>query len=814
MKPCLALFATLAFLGTMSSQASDDETAPLVIHVATIGSDGAEGSKAAPVATVERAIALLPRGGTILLRAGVYRQAVKIEETPTDAPLTIQPEEDAEVIFDGGIPIAGWERQGDDGDFYVSTAAAPPMAFLWDRSRRVRFIRALDEAGARAWPGSFCVLKGGAIFLHPADGVAPGDSIERSELSRGFIVLRHQVTIKGIRFRNFFGNQYSAAISIGAVRDVEVSDCEIENASKGIAIMPLAERVSIVRCSIRDVHLGIANSGNAITIKECVLESASGAFAIHGLNSVLNCGIRLYHPGVGATVRDNVTAGFWVGLRIKTAVNDELRTASPFLIEHNTFTDGISLTPQVQQQFDQRDRFSANVYAANNDDAHVLETLRRDGVEMDGNYRYTPGHLAKTEKTEKAETADAIPFEDMPGGNLRLLPGITPSHDAAGTPIGASIVQVQWRPEVAALLAGNTEAERTPKRMQSLPAQRTPGVPLVIHVQAHADPAQANGTPEHPYPSLQTALDQVEPGDTVMLGEGVFTEAAVLNRGGTKEAPVTIKGAGPRATFLDGGRRLDTLLTLQGAGHVRIEGLHFRMFREAGIKVEKSPSVAIDDCCFINAEIASTEPASGMGIFMTGSPSARITRCITSRTKVGFKLVESPRAEIRNNTAFKNLNTALELVRSSRETEITYNSFGFSSHAAIYLWDQDSAAMKSLVCDYNNFAMRLYDYQKYNPTRTEAPKIETIAIAGRYGSVAGGKAVIDHLDSFIDNKPRIRYERLADWQKASGKDRHSLYIDPGYIDPLAGDFRLEKGSPNLLSKNKFIGAEPPADSNP
>lgn len=43
----------------------------------------------------------------------------------------------------------------------------------------------------------------------------------------------------------------------------------------------------------------------------------------------------------------------------------------------------------------------------------------------------------------------------------------------------------------------------------------------------------------------------------------------------------------------------------------------------------------------------------------------------------------------------------------------------------------------------------------------------------------------------------VRLHTFEDWQRFSGKDRHSLFQDPKYHDLLSFDFRLSPDSPNI-----------------
>lgn len=761
------------------------------IYVSPGGRSDADGTRENPVSTPQEGVALLPEGGTLVLKKGIYRQTLRLSATSsTPAPLVIQGEEGA--IFDGGAALKEWRQE--EKNLYSaplpegSTRAA---LHLWDRARRIRLTRVLDEAAVRAWPSAFCVRGDGRIFMHLPEGETPGATIECSLSSKGIVILRPGIILRGIHFRNFFGDQYSAAIDVGAVRDVEIEQCRMENIAKGVSIVARAEEIRILRCDIRDVATGIASSGDAVTVADTIIEAASGSFAVHDLLNVLNCGIRLYFPGLGATVRGNVTGGFQYGLRIKTGQKmPREKERKPFLIEHNTFSDGMSVTLGSVTELGPQDRFAKNIVAYREEDKIIFNHFKDQSVVVEGNYLFAPGVSPGYIGTGEGAQTGPEPFIDMLGGDLRLQPTMN-----LPLKTGASIVKVEWRNRDTFQKSNAPVARKT---AGASPVQRRDLKPLDIYVRADADAEQADGTAASPYPSLQPALDQAEPGDVIHVAAGIYMSPAVLTRSGTPSAPIVIRGEGNQTTFFDGGRRVPVLLSLQGVQHVRVENIQFRWFAEAGLKVENSKSATITQCRFLNAEADGKGAVIGFGVFMEKSPRCTISHCITVRNRVGFKLVASPQVVIEHNTGFKNLNTALEMVRSAYKSVIRHNSFGYSSHAAIYLWEPDAAALKSLECDYNNYAMRLPDGEGKGAGIGRG--------RGNYGPVAVGKAVVDLLDAAVDNRPRTRYADLRTWQKSSGKDQHSVFVDPMYAAPLEGDFRLLEGSPNRLSGPGFIGA--------
>ncbi len=75
----------------------------------------------------------------------------------------------------------------------------------------------------------------------------------------------------------------------------------------------------------------------------------------------------------------------------------------------------------------------------------------------------------------------------------------------------------------------------------------------------YVDPVQgddaATGDQDAPWRTLQHALRQLRPGDTLVLRGGVYYEQTALVRSGTAESPITIESAPGELAILDGGLR-------------------------------------------------------------------------------------------------------------------------------------------------------------------------------------------------------------------------------------------------------------------
>jgi hypothetical protein len=80
----------------------------------------------------------------------------------------------------------------------------------------------------------------------------------------------------------------------------------------------------------------------------------------------------------------------------------------------------------------------------------------------------------------------------------------------------------------------------------------TPAREIVVDA-AHPQAADTNpGTPERPLKTVAKAAAQAEPGDTVLVGPGVYREYVRLTKSGTAAAPIVIQARTPGKTVLTG----------------------------------------------------------------------------------------------------------------------------------------------------------------------------------------------------------------------------------------------------------------------
>lgn len=308
-----------------------------------------------------------------------------------------------------------------------------------------------------------------------------------------------------------------------------------------------------------------------------------------------------------------------------------------------------------------------------------------------------------------------------------------------------------------------------------------------LYVGRDGTDTQRNSKKDKPYKSLQFAVDHALPGDTIVILPGIYTPKTTIQHGGLKGFPITIKAERRGEVILDGIRRVHSLLFLDKTPYITISDLVIRGFDSAGagIYLADSPNCVVNRCRISNGLNEDPWPV-GYGIFAHRSPALTLTSNLILKNEWGVTLLQSPRSIIQHNTGFRNLYYPLGLIYSSNGTEVTSNAFCFNGNDQLSISESSSAAFKSLICDYNNYATHI---RKISMPK-DGVKIEKRDAA----EVSGSKALIY---STMPDPKKPRYRSIKKWAIISSKDKNSIYKNPGYVSYEPYDFRLQPDSPNI-----------------
>ena len=336
------------------------------IFMSTTGDDANNGAHLdAPVRTLNRAIALAPAGGTIVIRAGVYRDWYHADGGGmykiVPKSLTFQPYPHEQVWFDGTdvIPASSWTQNGDDtwsmpwstpqfcnGEYYArpiaeqDTSAAnsgpcyhadmssdpsnpmagdPQMAFIDGVALRQVATKAEMAGSATAF---YYDHTNKVMYL----GVDPAGKIVELAVRPVAMVLGGTPTVyvvRGLGFRRYATSQYhsltGAAIYLGGASENDepavIENCVLAHNAGGA--LSMRARGGIVRhtAMVQNGYTAMGSTGSANKTEEApdglliegnlVSGNNTELFGTHCNRSCGHAAIKIAHMD-GFTVRYNV----------------------------------------------------------------------------------------------------------------------------------------------------------------------------------------------------------------------------------------------------------------------------------------------------------------------------------------------------------------------------------------------------------------------------------------------------------------------------------------------------------------------------
>jgi hypothetical protein len=249
------------------------------------------GSAAAPLLTIARAAALVQPGDTVLIRTGIYREAVVVETAGTaEQPIHFIADEAAQVVVTGADVLGEWTpEEGATGVFSTPW----PHAFIgWNANRAhpddagTRVIGRAEQVFVQGYPlhqvlrreelsrGSFWVdQEGQRLLLRTFQDADPKDlRVEASTRPQVWASKGAYIQVRGLRFRYAANAAQSGGTVFGAHSTVE--DCVFERMNS-VGAGFIGQDIVVRRCVFQDNgQLGFtAYQAHQLLFSECVVRN-------------------------------------------------------------------------------------------------------------------------------------------------------------------------------------------------------------------------------------------------------------------------------------------------------------------------------------------------------------------------------------------------------------------------------------------------------------------------------------------------------------------------------------------------------------
>lgn len=104
-------------------------------------------------------------------------------------------------------------------------------------------------------------------------------------------------------------------------------------------------------------------------------------------------------------------------------------------------------------------------------------------------------------------------------------------------------------------MASATPESHAPMRPLPVASDRPPATGPVYHVDPVRGDAAGDGSEKRPWKTLEAAVKQLKPRDTLYLHGGTYFESVTIALAGTPKAPITIRSAPGEVAIIDGGLR-------------------------------------------------------------------------------------------------------------------------------------------------------------------------------------------------------------------------------------------------------------------
>ncbi|MDX6211624.1 MAG: hypothetical protein QOF82_711, partial [Frankiales bacterium] len=388
--------------------------------------------------------------------------------------------------------------------------------------------------------------------------------------------------------------------------------------------------------------------------------------------------------------------------------------------------------------------------------------------------------------------------------------------------------------------------------------------PITRHVngQAASCTNTGTGTLAAPYCTVQAAASAAQPGDTVLVASGTYTENVTLNHSGTATAPISFAPEAGANVTMSGQIHGFTVsgTTSTPTSWINISGFNVTRTTQYGIYLKYGAHITLDS----NHVTFSGQPVNGsssQGIYLIGTTDSLITNNVTDHnTDTGiYATTGTTNVEIRGNTSYSNArqytraatgidvrapgntidrnrvynneDSGIQLYNGADGTVVYDNlSYGNGDHGIDVLNSTGVTVVANSI--YNNVTAGINFEGNSTAPSTGGTVRNNISVDNGLSSAATKGDIrvdansltgttLDYDLTYLKASGTMvtwgtkQYTTLSALATATGQETHGLDNqnggDPKWVSPATGDFHLQAGSRAIDSAASSAKNQPATD---
>lgn len=324
--------------------------------------------------------------------------------------------------------------------------------------------------------------------------------------------------------------------------------------------------------------------------------------------------------------------------------------------------------------------------------------------------------------------------------------------------------------------------DKTEKKLSVTTTEEKDFHTKTIYVSKSGNDAKSGQSPNDAKKSISGALRTTQPGDTVLVAPGIYTEQININTDGiSPNKHFILKSEKAGQAIINAAYLIDTALRITQGKHITVDGFKFSGLRYSDIAIAlavyKSNNIIIKNCIFErNWKKKEGGGISNIQLICGNVKDVEVRNCIFDSGFHGIWMSDCNNVRIFNNTFWHNGISAVRVGCAENYNVAIYNNIFMdvvSNHNSPAVSTGEHS--DKIICDYNIYW-----------------KTDTICPAQKFYGAGGGK-----YGGTWNVMKKAAPKTLEETRKMYGVEIHGQFADPMLKDPINGNFCIKPGSPAI-----------------